>query len=82
MSNGSGPSGSGPALGRDQDQYKIVSQYPGYYQGSRLPGVSDLSGYPGSIPGFRPGPRTSAKFPPALYRNPNAPDWQTTKCKV
>ena len=86
MSNGSGTPGPSPVPGRHDVYYSVAAPYLGQKQnsspGSRIAGISDHSGYPENLPGFRPGLRTSAKFLPSLYRHPNAPDWQTTKCKV
>jgi hypothetical protein len=85
MSSSSSSSGISPPSVRHEVLFGSLGAHasPPSALSSPPPPPSALS-YP---PGIRPPPfqRTSGPSrggPPLLYRYPNGPDWQTTKCKV
>ncbi len=85
MSSSSSSSGISPPSVRHEVLFGTLGAHasPPSALSSPPPPPSALS-YP---PGIRPPPfqRTSGPSrggPPLLYRYPNGPDWQTTKCKV
>jgi hypothetical protein len=85
MSSSSSSSGISPPSVRHEVLFGPLGAHssPPSALSSPPPPPSALS-YP---PGIRPPPfqRTSGPSrggPPLLYRYPNGPDWQTTKCKV